>query len=58
MVGKMLNMVTVGIILESDNPEEEYDFDEFNLEFGYDWLNHLVDHWRTKSDWVRKQPSG
>lgn len=26
-----------------DNPEDEYDFDEFNLEFGYDWLNHLVD---------------
>ena len=25
-----------------DNPEDEYDINEFNLEFGYDWLNHLV----------------
>jgi len=25
-----------------DNPEDEYDINEFNIEFGYDWLNHLV----------------
>lgn len=25
-----------------DNPEDEYDINEFNLEFGYDWLDHLV----------------
>ena len=25
-----------------DNPEDEYDINEFNMEFGYDWLNHLV----------------
>lgn len=26
----------------SDNPKEEYDVDEFNMEFGYDWIDNLV----------------
>ena len=26
----------------SDNPKDEYDVDEFNMEFGYDWIDNLV----------------
>lgn len=27
----------------TDEPKDEYDSDEFSYEFGYDWLQHLVD---------------
>jgi hypothetical protein len=26
----------------SDNPKDEYGVDEFNIEFGYDWIDNLV----------------